>query len=129
RTTGYGGILIDKRNKPAHRVAYELYVGPIPEGMHVCHTCDVRACVNPSHLFLGTHAENMHDMAKKGRRKGICGQRGEQHGSCRLNAEQVLAIREAAKRGVRQGDIAVHFGISQPTVSDIVRGKRWRHLQ
>jgi hypothetical protein len=65
-TAGYGQLNIEKRPRLAHRLAYEHYVGPIPEGMHVCHRCDVPACCNPNHLFIGTHLDNMRDMDAKG---------------------------------------------------------------
>lgn len=67
RSTGYGQIVKDHRNYLAHRVAWELTNGPIPDGMFVCHHCDNRTCVRPDHLFLGTTTDNMRDMVAKGR--------------------------------------------------------------
>ena len=64
---GYGKMRVGDKLKRAHRIGYELFVGPIPQGMDACHTCDVTSCVNPDHLFLGTAADNMRDCVAKGR--------------------------------------------------------------
>jgi len=64
---GYGQITICRKTIPASRVSYELFVGPIPDGMFVCHSCDTPPCVNPAHLWIGSPKDNVSDMIKKGR--------------------------------------------------------------
>ena len=89
RGPGYGRIKISGRSMQAHRVSYEHHVGKIPEGMLVCHACDIPGCINPSHLFLGTQKDNLADMIKKGRSNYA---RGEGHGSSKLTDRQALEI-------------------------------------
>lgn len=89
---GYGLFYFNGKAQGAHRVAYQLFIGKIPKGKHICHTCDVRACVNPKHLWLGTHKQNMKDRNLKHRTaKGI------KNGGAKLTLEQVLEIRNKYK--------------------------------
>lgn len=105
-----------------HRLSYELFVGPIPDGLLVCHKCDVCPCFNPDHLFLGTYRDNMRDMVEKGRSGRLRGERGPR---AVLNAEQVLAIRADTRL---QRVIANEFSIAQTTVSAIKRRLTWPHI-
>lgn len=108
----------------AHRWSYENFVGPVPVGMMVCHRCDVRCCVNPHHLFLGTHADNMADMTAKGRSL-----HGERHNLVRLSEPEVREIRALwAAGGTTQDEIAGRFKTTKGTVSLIVRGHTWKHI-
>lgn len=128
---GYGTIHIPGENRrvPAHRFSYERVNGPIPRGMHVCHKCDNPPCVNPDHLFLGTHLDNVADKVRKGRAKGHGGPPGERCSLSRLNSEQVLEIRRRyAQGGVSQSVLAAEFGVKQPNISEIIIRKTWKHL-
>lgn len=125
---GYGAFRLGGRSGRTaytHRLAWELTNGPIPDGVEVCHSCDVRACVNPAHLFLGTHAENMRDMADKGRAK-TSNAKGEAHPLARLTAADIAAIRERyAAGGVLQRELATEYGVGQVHISRVVRGLSW----
>jgi hypothetical protein len=126
--SGYGLLRVGRLRKRAHRIAYELFVGPIPDGLQVLHRCDTPACTNPAHLFLGTARDNIADKVAKGRqaRGPAMGRQGSRHHNARLNAAQVASIRASVQDGRTQRVIAAEFGISQTTVSQIINHKRWK---
>jgi hypothetical protein len=106
----------------AHRAIWELTYEPIPEGLFVCHSCDNPPCVRPSHLFLGTAADNNSDAIQKGR--WSC---GEQAGKAKLTEGQVLEIRDLSS-SLSNRAIAKQFGIGHSQVQRIAVGQTWRHL-
>lgn len=123
---GYGLFWLNRRNELSHRVSWTIHYGAIPEGMLVCHTCDTPACVNPSHLFLGTYADNAQDRERKGRgAKNIPDSKGERNGRAKLTASDVQKIRQLLNDGHSGRSIAKQFGVSDVMVSFIRRGKNW----
>lgn len=126
-TSGYGVQHFNGRKQGAHRVSYQLFIGAIPPGMSVLHRCDNRCCVNPDHLFLGTQADNMADMVKKGRSSK---KKGEDHPAAKVDEKTAIHIFEKAKDGrLSQRKIAAMFCVSQALVSSILNRKRWTHLE
>lgn len=126
---GYGQIAAARNygscEIAAHRLSWELFNGPVPTGLKVLHRCDVRACVNPSHLFLGSQADNVADMIAKGRGRSIP-MYGEANPGARLTTDQVRAIRAAHASGETQHGLARRFGVAPMTVNRIVRHQTWR---
>ena len=123
---GYGYIRGDARDSAlllVHRVSWMLNNGPVPEGLCVLHSCDVRDCVRPDHLFLGTNQDNSSDMVAKGRSP-----RGERHGAAKLTDDNVMAMLDMLHDGIKQSMISRLFGISNSVVSEIWTGKAWRHI-
>lgn len=125
---GYGMIGLDLRGVDrAHRVAWRLMNGPIPPGLQVLHRCDNPPCVNPAHLWLGTQAENIADMNRKGRsRKNP--RRGSAVTTSKLKEPDVLAIRVLIAEGHGPTAIGRRFGVSPATIHLIRNGKNWKHL-
>lgn len=118
---GYGALeFLGAQNVKAHRLSWEVYRGPIPKGMHVCHCCDIPCCVNPDHLFLGTHTDNMRDKAKKGRAP-----RGESHCDAILTDADVLAIRRSNETNQALAD---RYGVGLTTLWKARNGVTWKHL-
>jgi hypothetical protein len=136
---GYGrfGLPGNKRIY-AHRFSYELIYGKIPDKLYVCHHCDKPSCVNPKHLWVGTHQENMKDMVKKGRN---CSERkgnkfgkfsiilkGSLHPLAKLNKEKVKEIKVKIKNGIRGNVIAAQYNVSDQLIYDIKNGISWKHV-
>ncbi len=122
----YPSFSIGGKNYKAHRVAYSLYVGPIPEGMHVLHRCDNTKCVNPAHLFVGTHKDNMADRAAKGRAADTG---GIKNGRAKINNMQARIIFRLARSGsMSQEAIGAMFGLHHCSVSRIKRGEQWANV-
>jgi len=121
---GYGHIAVNGEQSQAHRVAWELANGPIPDGLCVLHTCDNPPCVNPAHLWIGTRADNTADMMAKGRHLSHV---GTNHPSAKLNDQAVRDIRASASLSC--AEVAAKHGVSERTVHRIWRGETWKHVK
>lgn len=125
---GYGRIYWQRRSQPAHRVSWQILRGPVPDGLEVCHDCpggDNPACVNPAHLWLGTHAENMADMRAKGRWFRA---RGEANGAAKLSEQSVREILADLAAGRRACDVARARAMPATLVYELASGRTWRHV-
>ena len=118
----YPCVYRDGRDQKAHRVAWELVNGPIPDGLWVLHECDIQACVNPRHLFLGTPRDNSDDMIGKGRKALVS---GEEHHQAKLTESDVRAIRSDRRN---QYVIAADYSVARPTIGKIKQRVTWRHV-
>jgi hypothetical protein len=117
---GYGHFYWQCKNYRAHRIAWILTNGKIPEGLCVCHKCDVRACVNPQHLFLGTQLENIRDRTAKGRGADFT---GEKSSTAKLKPSDLEAIRRST---LSLSQIAHEYGVVKQTIANIKNGKTWK---
>lgn len=122
-SSGYGNLLFNGKNCLAHRASYQLNIGPIPPTLEVCHRCDNRLCVNPAHLFVGTHHENEIDKMNKGRTT-----RGELDGMAKLTTQDVLEMAKMYDEGMSNREIARAKNVQPQRVSAIFGGRSWKHL-
>lgn len=120
---GYSHAMYGGKHMSGHRAAYLEFNGPIPDGMHVLHKCDVRTCLNPSHLVVGTHTDNMRDCARKGRLKM---QKGERSANFILTADDVTDIR---KSSLSNATLARRYGVRPHTIYKARNGYTWAHIK
>jgi lambda repressor-like predicted transcriptional regulator len=111
---GYGRFKIDGKYWGAHRLAFTELKGPIPDGLFVCHHCDVPACINPEHLYAGTHDDNMRDVSRRERNARI------------LDWETAMVIRDLKGAGVSSREVAKQYGVSSYTVRAIWANRVWK---
>ena len=123
---GYGRINRDGKLVRLHRAVWERDHGPIPAGMVVMHSCDNPCCLEPEHLFLGTQAENIADMDRKGRRKTPI---GSQHSSAKLNESLIPKIRKRLVSGETCAAIGRDYKVTEETIRAIKKGRIWTHVQ
>lgn len=122
--SGYGYTTIHGEGMiSAPRLSFRAFKGDIPKGIHVCHTCDVRACCNPAHLFLGTQQENNSDRDKKGRQAISVKIR-----TTKLTPKQIVAIRAEYAEGKTKTAIGKRFAVSAKNIEAIVNRKTWKHI-
>jgi hypothetical protein len=135
RPNGYGTYYVDRVPMLAHRIAWELTYGSIPQGLFVCHSCDTPACVRPDHLLLGSARANLLDARRKGRapvatprpKTGLL--RGEQNPAARLTVNSLVEIRRRVAVGTEPyATIAAAFGVSRSLVYQLAHRKVWRHV-
>ena len=119
---GYGRIKHNEKTSGAHRVSWEIHNGPIPKNLLVLHKCDVHACVNPDHLFLGTYQQNTQDMISKKRHNTP---QGERHWKAKLTEKDVLNIYKDSRQNC---DLAKIYGVHHSIISKIKHRRIWKHL-
>jgi hypothetical protein len=120
---GYGRINLNGKLIRAHQASWIIHYGEIPEGMHVCHHCDNRACVNPEHLFIGTNLDNIADKMKKNRQS-----KGIERPASKLNDDKVREIRKLRAYGYTFETLGKMFGVTPSQIYNAVNFISWRHV-
>ena len=119
-SSGYGQMYVGRVAAPAHRMSWIVHNGPIPKGIFVCHKCDNPRCINPDHLFLGSHSDNMGDMTRKGRST-----RGSKNPRAKFTEAQIQEIRSSKKS---RKELAEKYGVWPETIWGIRTRRYWKHV-
>lgn len=122
--SGYGLIKFKGIQRPVHRFLYETFYGPIDKNLVCCHKCDVRNCINPAHIFIGTREDNQKDMKEKGRAA-----KGSRNGMSKLTEDNIKNIFKLRKSGMMQKDIGKLFNVTQSHISLVLSNGTWKHLK
>lgn len=126
---GYGSVQHEGKVQTAHRVAYQLFIGSIPKGAWILHSCDNRRCVNPEHLIAGTPARNTKEALERKRMIPVKHHRGEATPNSKLTEAQVLEVRDLYDQGWSCKDIGESYGVNEQTIRLIGQRKNWSHVK
>lgn len=120
---GYRHMVVNGKKEYIHRLVYKECFGDIPDGLVVRHKCDIPACINPEHLEIGTHQQNMNDSVIRKRNAF-----GERNGHAKLKEKDVIKVLELLSNGMKQKDVAEMYKVNPSTIQLISSGKNWRHI-
>lgn len=121
---GYARFRYDGKYKVVHRFIYETFYGPLKKEQLCCHKCDVRNCINPAHIFIGSSKDNLQDMVKKGRSLT-----GEKNHKCRIKEDDINKIIEMRKNKETLESIGKKFEVTKHAIYSILNGRTWKHLK
>ena len=125
KCSGYGSVRSKGKHEYAHRIAWALTFGQVPDGLHVLHRCDNPPCCNPAHLFLGTNLDNIKDKVSKRRATAPA---GSQSPNAKLTEDDVIDIRTVRAFGASYGALAKAYGVARCTIINIVLRRAWKHV-
>jgi hypothetical protein len=143
---GYGRMSFKGKDQYVHRLSFAAFIGEIPKGKIICHSCDNRKCINPKHLWIGTFKENTQDACTKGKMKGFSrkvhseesknkmrkphniNRKGEKHPNAILDENKVKEIRNLFSQGLTRKEISEIFKITKNCVKDVVLRRSWKHI-
>jgi len=122
---GYASMHYEGKRTPLHRLSYILFRGPIPNDKLACHTCDNKKCINPDHIYIGTHKTNFRDAKERNRLRT---RRGSAHPSSKLNEDKVRFIRFHYQNGFDIREMSSFFGVTKSILYQTAKGQRWKHV-
>jgi hypothetical protein len=122
---GYGRMHYNGKYYPVHRLSYLIFVEYVEDSKLICHKCDNRKCLNPSHLYAGTHADNTRDMYERGRQNLKI---GESHHNAKFKEHEILTFRRLHKNGVSISEISKKYSVPYKTIHKIISRKTWMHV-